>query len=88
MLGMGTGVFYQTSNRYQLREDSKRCYFSAKVTKQINNSHSAGYYIGGITMRTDARTLLQITEFSPYLFIVDIANVAVVVILNQITWLF
>ncbi|CAK1954073.1 hypothetical protein VCRA2119O430_430005 [Vibrio crassostreae] len=39
-------------------------------------------------MRTDARTLLQITELSPYLFIVDIANVAVVVILNQITWLF
>ncbi|CAK2587010.1 hypothetical protein VCRA2110O3_170017 [Vibrio crassostreae] len=39
-------------------------------------------------MRTDARTLLQITEFSPYLFIVDITNVAVVVILSQITWLF
>ncbi len=37
MLGMGTGVFYQTSNQYQLREDSKRCCFSANVTKQNNN---------------------------------------------------
>ncbi len=39
-------------------------------------------------MRTDARTLLKTTESSPYLFIVDITNVAVVVILSQITWLF
>lgn len=39
-------------------------------------------------MRDDARTLLQITESSPYLFIVDITNVAVVVTLSQITWLF
>ena len=39
-------------------------------------------------MRADARTLLQITESSPYLLIVDITNVVVVVILSQIAWLF
>lgn len=39
-------------------------------------------------MRADARTLLKTTESSSYLFIVDITNMAVVVILSQITWLF